>query len=119
MSKPRPITLKLNVSKILKEHLFKGKNGTYLDLVVWPNKDGEGQYGDTHYVVQELSKAARDKGERGPIIGNAKVPEIEAPPPPPPPARQQPTRQRPLVRENDDMGDTSYQTGMEEDSIPF
>jgi hypothetical protein len=118
MSKPRPITLKLDVTKILKEHLFKGAKGTYLDLVVWPNKDGTGQYGDTHYVVQEISKAAREAGERGPIIGNAKVPEIEAPPP----ARQQQTRQRPPVRQDDDFGDTSSQgmnAGMAEDDVPF
>jgi hypothetical protein len=119
MSKPRPITLKLNVSKILKEHLFKGAKGTYLDLVVWPNKDGAGQFGDTHYVVQEISKTAREAGERGPIIGNAKVPEVEAPAPPP---RQQQIRQRPPARQDDNFGDTSSQgmnAGMEDDDIPF
>jgi hypothetical protein len=119
MSKPRPITLKLDLTKILKEHLFKGAKGTYLDLVVWPNKDGAGQYGDTHYVVQEINKAARDAGERGPIIGNAKVPEVETSAPAP---RQQQTRQRPPVRENDNFGDTSSQgmnAGMAEEDVPF
>jgi hypothetical protein len=111
MSKPRPITLKIDVTKILKEHLFKGAKGTYLDLVVWPNKDGTGQFGDNHYVVQEVSKAARDAGERGPIIGNAKVPEVEAPPPVTRP-QQQPARQdqRPAAK-----GD-SWADG---DDVPF
>jgi hypothetical protein len=79
MSNPRPIKLKIDVSKILKDHLYKGAKGTYLDCVVWPNKDGTGNYGDTHYIVQELSRQARDAGERGPIIGNATVPEVERP----------------------------------------
>jgi hypothetical protein len=110
MSKPRPITLKIDVTKILKEHLFKGAKGTYLDLVVWPNKDGTGQFGDTHYVVQEVSKAARDAGERGPIIGNAKVPEVETPPP----RRESPPARRPAPREEAPMSD-----GMEDSEIPF
>ena len=86
----RPIKLKLNVTRILKEHLYEGKNGKYLDLVAWPNKNGLDQYGNTHFVCQELSKAARDAGEKGPIIGNLTLPEQEAPPArQTPPARQQ------------------------------
>ena len=49
----------------------------YLDLVAWPNKNGPDQYGNTHMVCQELSREARDKGERGPIIGNLLLPEDE------------------------------------------
>lgn len=73
----RPIKLKINVKRILKEHLYEGKNGMYLDLVAWPNKNGPDQYGNTHMVCQELSREARDKGERGPIIGNLTLPEEE------------------------------------------
>jgi hypothetical protein len=71
---PRPITLKIDVSKIDKTHLYKGAKGTYLDVAIWPNKDGAGQYGDTHYAVQQVSKDKREDGVRGPIIGNATVP---------------------------------------------
>jgi len=71
----KPITVKLDVTKIDKTALFKGKSGTYLDLAIWPNKDGV-RYGQTHYVVQQLSKERRDKGERGPIVGNATVPDV-------------------------------------------
>lgn len=86
----RPIKLKINVTRILKDHLYAGKNGKYLDLVVWPNKNGPDQYGNTHMVCQELSKEARDAGEKGPIIGNLTLPEQEAPPArQTPPARQQ------------------------------
>lgn len=69
------ITLKIDVSKILKEHLFQGKTGKYLDLCVFESK-AIGQYGDTHYVVQGVSKEVREAmkatGERMPIIGNGK-----------------------------------------------
>lgn len=111
MAKPRPIKLKLDVKKILKDHLFKGDKGTYLDLVVWPNKDGKDQYGNTHYVVQELSRAARDAGERGPIIGNLTLPENEEPTP-------APRQQRPPVRQQAQAAE-SVNEGMEDDDIPF
>jgi hypothetical protein len=63
---------KINVTKILKQHLFKGNKGTYLDITIWPNREGEDQYGNTHYITQSLSREAREKGERGPILGNAR-----------------------------------------------
>jgi len=64
------IKLKLKFNKIDQAALFKGKEDTYLDLVVWENKDGPGRFGDTHYVTQDLGKARRENGERSPIIGN-------------------------------------------------
>ena len=73
----RPIKIKINVTRILKDYLFEGKNGKYLDLVAWPNKNGAGQYGDTHFVVQDLPREARDKGEQGPILGNLTLPDDE------------------------------------------
>lgn len=111
MAKPRPIKLKLDVTKILKDHLFKGSKGTYLDLVVWPNKDGKDQYGNTHYVVQELNRAARDAGERGPIIGNLALPESEEP-------ALATRQQRPPARQQA-QAEASYQEDMESDAIPF
>lgn len=73
----KPITLKINVTRILKEHLYAGKNGKYLDLAAWPNKDGPDQYGNTHFVCQSVSKEARAQGIKGPIIGNLTLPEEE------------------------------------------
>ena len=61
--------IKINVEKIDKQYLFKGEKGTYLDLVLFESKTQ--QYGDTHMVVQSIPKEERDKGERGPIVGNA------------------------------------------------
>lgn len=74
----RPIKIKIDVTKIDKAALFKGKKGIYLDAVLWPNKNGTGEYSDTHYIVQEISKERREAGEKGAIIGNATVPENEA-----------------------------------------
>lgn len=112
MSKQRPIKLKIDVTKIIKDHLYKGAKGTYLDCVLWPNKNGAGQHGDTHYIVQELNRQARDAGERGPIIGNATVPEQERQEQSRPAPRPQQTRPAPKQAE-------SFQDDMEEDSIPF
>lgn len=67
------ISAKINVSKILKDHLFKGEKGTYLDITLIPNKEGTDQYGNDYFVVQDLGKEAREKGEKGPILGNAKT----------------------------------------------
>lgn len=61
---------KINVLQILKQYLFEGRSGKYLDIAGFINKDGKGKYGDDGFIVQEISKEARDRGEKGPIIGN-------------------------------------------------
>ena len=67
------ISAKLDVSKIDKTKLFKGQKGTYLDITLLENRNGTDQYGNDFMVVQDLGKEARDKGEKGPILGNAKI----------------------------------------------
>ena len=43
----------------------------YLDVALFDNKDGQkSQYGDDGFVVQKVSKEARQRGEKGPIVGN-------------------------------------------------
>ena len=64
------IKLKIDVTKIKKEHIFEGKKGKYLSLTLLDNKDGRDQYGNDGFVVQQLSKEAFDSGERGAILGN-------------------------------------------------
>lgn len=64
---------KIDVTKILKEHLFQGKNGAkYLDIAIHDNRDGKDQYGNDGFITQSVSKEARERGEKGPIIGNWK-----------------------------------------------
>jgi len=47
-----------------------GAKGTYLDLALFENKDGKGEYGDDGFIVQEVTKEKREAGVKGPIIGN-------------------------------------------------
>jgi hypothetical protein len=63
-------TAKINVSRIDKTALFEGKNGKYLDIVLFENRDGTDQYGNDGFVVQDIPRERRDAGEKGPIIGN-------------------------------------------------
>ena len=63
------ITIKLDVTKIAKDYFFKGAKGTYCDIALW---DKPNTYGDDGYVTQNIPKEARDRGEKGPIIGNWK-----------------------------------------------
>jgi len=60
----RPIKGKINVTKIAKDIMFKGTNGTYLDFVIWPKKDGPDKFGNTHTIMQDVPKEARDRGVR-------------------------------------------------------
>jgi hypothetical protein len=84
-----PLSVKINVTKILKDQMFTGTKGVYLDLMLWPNRDGIDAYGNSHYVVQSFSKEARANGVKGPILGNARPiqraaasTEVKATPPP-------------------------------------
>lgn len=65
-------TLNINVTKIDKSALYEGKSGKYLNLVLFDNKDGLDQYGNSGFVTQDIGKERRETGERGPIIGNWK-----------------------------------------------
>lgn len=100
------IKLKINCSRIPKERLFEGKNGKYLDLVLFDKPDS---YGNDGFVKIDVSKEARESGDNGEIIGNWK--NVGSKPPPAnrtaPPARSTPPA-APAPR-NDDP----------EDDIPF
>lgn len=74
------LTAKIDVTKIDKARLFKGKPGKdgvcpmYLDIAIMESKPTN--YGDwrdeqTHFIVQSVSKQERLNGIKGNIIGNA------------------------------------------------
>lgn len=69
------IRIKLDVTKIDKSALFKGSKGTYLDLSLVPTTNN--QYGDDYMVAQDIGKERRQAGEKGPILGNAKILETQ------------------------------------------
>lgn len=62
------IKVKVDVTKLDKDRFFKGKKGTYCDLVLIPTPSS--QFG-TWGVVQELKKEQRDAGEKSEFVGNA------------------------------------------------
>lgn len=67
-----PIAIKIDVTKINKDRLFVGKNGAkYLDAILIETPDSK--YGDSHMIVQSVSKEERQAGVRGAILGNAKT----------------------------------------------
>ena len=73
------ITGKIDVMKINKDRLYKGKKGTYLSIVLIPTPNSE--YGD--YMIKEnVSKEDREAGNDGAILGNTKI-------------NEQPTEQEP------------------------
>lgn len=68
----KTIALKIDVSKIDKSRLYKGKKGTYLDAVFFLDEQDD-QYGNNGMIVQSVSKEERERGERGEILGNGKI----------------------------------------------
>lgn len=66
------IAVKIDVKKLLKEHFFQGKGtALYADLILIPTPTSA--YNDSHMVCQSLPKELRDQGQKGPIVGNAKI----------------------------------------------
>ena len=64
------ISVSINVEKVNKDRFYQGKKGKYMNLVLIPTPDSE--YGDDYMVVQDLGREAREAGEKGPVLGNAK-----------------------------------------------
>jgi hypothetical protein len=84
---------KINCSKIDKTKLFKGKTGTWLDLVIIDTPNSE--YGE-YMICQGVSKEDREKGIKGAILGNAKHMDRKTPKPIPATVKQ------PVVAEGED-----------------
>ena len=97
------ISISIDVSKIDKTALYiSPKNGKkYLSLML-KMRDEKDQYGFDGFIVQEIPKERKAQGEKGPILGNAKIMDWDQPKP-------QPKPQAPVNNSFDD----------EEDDIPF
>lgn len=70
------ITLKIDVTKIDKNRLYKGAKGTYLNCTMIDTPNSE--YGD-YMIVEETTKEERESGKKGTILGNGKIikPKVE------------------------------------------
>lgn len=66
------LKLSIDVTKIEKAWLYKGKKGTYLDVTVHLREDGKDQFGNDGFAVQQAPKVEYDAGKRGLILGNVK-----------------------------------------------
>jgi len=53
--------------------LYIGAKAAYLDLDMHENRDGEDQYGNSHFLAISPTKEQREAKEKTPIIGNAKT----------------------------------------------
>jgi hypothetical protein len=97
------ISISIDVSKIDKTALYiSPKNGKkYLSLMLKIREEKD-QYGYDGFIAQEISKERKAAGEKGPILGNAKIMDWDYPKP-------QPTPQAPVTNSFDD----------ENDDIPF
>ena len=67
------VSLKINCSAIEKGRLFAGKKGKYLDATVFIDLDNLDQYDNSGMITQDVTKEEKDRGVKGPILGNCKV----------------------------------------------
>ena len=71
MSK-KTISVQIDVNKIDKKRLYKGKKGTYLNGVIFLNDESD-QYGNHGFICESVSKEEREQGVKGEILGNVKI----------------------------------------------
>jgi len=67
------IRCKIDLRRVDKAKLYTGEKGTYLDCTLLENRDGTDQYGNNFMIVQDVSKADREAGVKGAILGNGKI----------------------------------------------
>jgi hypothetical protein len=67
------INISIDVSKIDKARLFKGKKGTYMDLTTFIDPEKPDQYDQHGFICQSTSKDEREKDVKTPILGNCTV----------------------------------------------
>ena len=67
------LSVRIDVTKIDKERLYKGEKGTYLDLTTFVDTMVADQYENNGFISQSVDKEEREKGVQTPILGNVKV----------------------------------------------
>ena len=66
------ITASIDVTKLDKGKLVKGKKGTYANLTIWVNDEVD-QFGNDVSIQQSLSKEERENGAAKIYLGNGKT----------------------------------------------
>lgn len=67
------ISIKIDVTKIDKARLFKGKKGTYMGLTAFVNIDEKDDYNNNGFITQSPTEQERQKKTKMPILGNVWV----------------------------------------------
>jgi hypothetical protein len=67
------ISIKIDVTKIDKDRIFKGKKGQYIDLTTFIDLDNQDDYGYNGFISQSVSQEERQMKVQTPILGNCKV----------------------------------------------
>lgn len=67
----KAITAKIDVSKIPRDRIFEGKNGKYIDILIFENDEPD-QYGNTHNIQLSRSKEERATNAKKIYLGNGK-----------------------------------------------
>jgi hypothetical protein len=86
------ISISIDVTKILKERIFEGKKGKYIDLTTFIDTDQVDQFDNHGFISQSVTKDERAQNVQTPILGNCKVffnDSQQAPRQQPAPQRQQ------------------------------
>ena len=66
------INLSINLAKIDKTKIIEGKKGKYLNITIAANRDGEDDYGNTHYAYISQDKEEREAKADKTYLGNGK-----------------------------------------------
>ena len=67
------VSVRIDVSKIDKDRLYKGEKGTYLDCTTFIDTENKDQYDNNGFISESVSKEERDQNVQGTILGNVKV----------------------------------------------
>jgi len=67
------IEIQIDVTKIDKTRLYKGKKGTYLTLTTFVDLNKEDEYGNNGFVTEKRTREESDNKVQLPILGNLKV----------------------------------------------
>lgn len=67
------LNLSIDVTKIVKDRLYKGEKGTYLNLTTFVDLDNKDKYDNNGFISQSVTKEEREGGIQTPILGNVRV----------------------------------------------
>ena len=66
------MTGNIDVTKIDKQRLYKGKKGTYLSVSIVLN-DHKDKFDNDGFIAESVSKEEREHGNKGTILGSIRV----------------------------------------------